>query len=451
MKIVKKNIWIGVFGIFLLLFGITTYFIMGQKEETLKQVSGKVLSANEDYVLVEDENDVLYKFKIEDFILEIGDDVVISYTGLLDSNKDIQDISIKDYSKVRENKKENHDLGLFKDYYSFAQKKLETMTIDEKISQLLLVQMPSRDAANVLKQNQFGGYLLFSKDFKDKTKEETVKMIQELQEVSKIPAFIAVDEEGGSVVRVSSNPNLAQQKFLSPSELYQDGGLERIKQDTVSKSLLLSSLGINLNLAPVVDVATNPSDYMYPRSLQENTETTAKYAKTVIEASKGGNVSYTLKHFPGYGNNADTHTNSVTDSRTYESIVKNDLPPFEEGIKAKAEAVLVSHNIVTNIDSNNPASLSPAIHNILRSDLDFTGVIITDDLTMKALNNVQNPVSQAVLAGNDLLIVSDYENAMIELKEALENQVISEKLINDRVLRILAWKYYKGMIYENQK
>ncbi len=447
----KKEIWIGLSLALVLLIGTITYFCISNKEETLKQVNGRVLMTNEDYVIVQDDNDVVYKFKLEDFILEIGDDVVISYTGLLDPNKDIQDIEIKDYARSSTNKKTESKDGIFKDYYTFAEKKLETMSLDEKIGQLFLVRFPDKDAANVAKQNGFGGYVLFARDFQGKTKNEVISMIKEVQAASKIPLLIAVDEEGGSVVRVSSNKNLRDTPFLSPSELYGDGGLERIKEDTVEKSLLLANLGINLNLAPVVDVSTTPSDYMYSRSLGEDTSTTSKFAETVIKASKGGTVSYTLKHFPGYGNNPDTHTGSVTDSRTYDSILKNDIPPFRAGIEAGAEAVLVSHNTVTNIDSSNPASLSIPIHNILREDLNFTGVIITDDLSMGATKDIDKKVVKALLAGNDLLIVTDYEESIKEVKSAVENNKLSEDVINDRVTRILAWKYAKGLLYENQK
>jgi len=448
---VKKEIWIGLSLTLVLLIGTITYFCMSNKEETLKQVNGRVLMTNEDYVIVQDDNDVVYKFKLEDFILEIGDDVVISYTGLLDPNKDIQDIKIKDYARSSTNKKTESKDGIFKDYYTFAEKKLETMSLDEKIGQLFLVRFPDKDAANIAKQNGFGGYVLFARDFQGKTKNEVISMIKEVQSAAKIPFLMAVDEEGGSVVRISNNKNLKDTPFLSPSELYQDGGLERIKDDTVEKSLLLADLGINLNLAPVVDVSTTPSDYMYSRSLQEDTTTTSKFAETVIKASKGGTVSYTLKHFPGYGNNPDTHTGSVTDSRTYDSILKNDIPPFKAGIEAGAEAVLVGHNTVTNIDSSNPASLSIPIHNILREDLNFTGVIITDDLSMGATKDIDKKVVKALLAGNDLLIVTDYEESIKEVKSAVENNNLSEDVINDRVTRILAWKYAKGLLYENQK
>ena len=123
-------------------------------------------------------------------------------------------------------------------------------------------------------------------------------MINNVQNISKIPLITAVDEEGGSVVRISSNNNLTPNKFKSPQTLYKEGGFDLIRQDTIKKSNLLYELGINLNLAPVVDITTNNTDYMYKRTLGENKELTANYAKEVINASKETKVSYCLKHFP---------------------------------------------------------------------------------------------------------------------------------------------------------
>lgn len=190
---------------------------------------------------------------------------------------------------------------------------------------------------------------------------------------------------------------------------------------------------------------------MYERTIKQNTAITSQYAQTVINASKGTGVSYTLKHFPGYGNNDDTHNVQVIDNRSYESIIENDLPPFEAGIDAGAEAILVSHNIVANIDKDNPASLSTSIHNLLRNELDFTGIIITDDLAMGAIDDLQQATIQAVLAGNDLIITTDYETSIKAVNQALDDGTISEVLIDKLAFRVLSWKYYKGLIYENQK
>lgn len=348
--------------------------------------------------------------------------------------------------KVNEKVKYQIDNGIFKDYYKNAYKLVKQMTVDEKITQLLLVRYPDENQKEVLERYQFGGYLFFAKDFKNKTKEEVIHMTSELQLASKIPILTALDEEGGIVVRVSSNPNLRATKFLSSQELYQQGGFDRIKEDTVEKSNLLNSLGLNLNLAPVVDVSTNSSDYMYKRSLGQNAQITSKFVKVVLEASKNSNVSYTLKHFPGYGNNVDTHSGVSLDNRSLESLHEIDLKPFIEGIKSGAEAILVSHNIVTSIDSENPASLSSSINKLLREELGFTGVVIIDDLVMKAVEDIPDKSLKSLLAGNDLLITTNYIESIGEIKGGIARGEITEEDLDKHVIRILSWKYNKGLL-----
>ena len=336
--------------------------------------------------------------------------------------------------------------GLFDEYYDKANKKLEELTLDEKIGQLLLVSYPSYNQVETLRKYNFGGYLFFEKDFRYKSLNQAKKMISDLDGVSKIPILTAVDEEGGTVVRVSTNRNLAPSTFKSPRTLYKQGGFDKIREDTINKSKVLSEIGINLNLAPVVDIAGNTWDYMYDRSISGDKEIAANYAKTVIEASKGLGVSYTLKHFPGYGNNSDTHTGTSVDKRSYESLMNNDIVPFKAGIEAGAEAVMVSHNIVKAIDKNNPASLSSEIHKLLRGELGFTGVIITDDIAMYAASSVKNPTVKAILAGNDMVITTNYVASINEIKKALNSGELLEEQIDSLAFRVLAWKYYKGLI-----
>ena len=336
--------------------------------------------------------------------------------------------------------------SLFGKYYKKSLRKLKNMSIDQKIGQLLLVRYPEEEQKDVLKKYQFGGYLFFARDFRNKTKDEVISMINDLQSTSKIPILTAVDEEGGVVVRVSSNPNLRSERFLSSQKLYELGGFDKIKEDTIEKSNLLKELGLNLNLAPVVDVSTNKDDYMYERSIGQNSDITAEYAKTVISASKGSGVSYTLKHFPGYGNNIDTHTASSIDNRSLDDIEKNDLPPFKAGIEAKAEAILVSHNIVDSIDNKNPASISQKVHKLLRKNLNFSGIVITDDLEMGATKDIEDKSVKAILAGNDLLIVTDYLESINEIKNAINNKIITENDLDKKVLKILELKYYKKLL-----
>ena len=340
------------------------------------------------------------------------------------------------------------DNGIFKNYYFKAYNKLKTLSLDEKIGQIFLVRVPATNKINTITDYKIGGYLLFQRDFDNKTKNDVINMIKEFQDNSSIPLLIASDEEGGTVTRISNNHNLVDTPFKSPQYLYNKGGLSLIEEDTINKSKILNELGINLNLAPVVDVSTNPNDYMYKRSLGKNALETSKFAETVIKASKNTNVSYTLKHFPGYGNNVDTHTKKSIDDRSYNDIMNNDILPFKLGIDAGAKAILISHNIVTSIDSDNPASLSPNIHNLLRNELNFTGITITDDLDMQAISKYanDNAVIKAILAGNDLLIVTDYKKSIQEVKDAINNQTLSEDLIDKLAFRIIAWKYYKRLI-----
>lgn len=380
--------------------------------------------------------------------------LIISTTAVtfftINSNYKVINVMNNKSSKKELNKEEMPkkymDNGLFKNYYKKAYQKLKKMSQNEKISQILLVRYPEENQTEIIKKYQFGGYLFFAKDFKDKTKYDVIKMISDSNKVSKIPILTAVDEEGGIVVRLSSNKNLRSEAFSSPSELYKSGGFEKIKEDTIEKSNLLKSLGINLNLAPVVDVSTSPSDYMYKRSLQEDAKTTAKFSSIVIETSKESGVSYTLKHFPGYGNNIDTHNGSSIDTRTKEEIENNDILPFKSGIKSKAEAILFSHNIVTSMDKNNPASLSKTLHDYLRNDLNFSGVIITDDLDMGAVKNIENKNVLSLLAGNDLLISTDYEESIKEIRNAINNNTLDQETLDEHVLRVLAWKYYKKLL-----
>lgn len=431
-----------------------------KKEEKLEKttkITAKVLNQTDEEVTLLDTKDAIYTFKVQDIQLQNGEDVIVEYTGKLNKAKELQDNevvsvkSIKTMQVIDDIPMDYNDDGIFSQYYSLAYKKLSKMTLDEKIGQLFLVRYPDSNAVSDLEKYQFAGYVFFSKDFRDKDEQSVKNMIKEVQDVAKIPLLTAVDEEGGTVVRVSSNPKLAPERFKSSSELYNEGGLDKIKEDTELKSKVLKNLGLNLNLAPVVDVATSSSDYMYDRSLKQNTQITSDYAKTVIKAGKNSGVSYTLKHFPGYASNADTHSGSSVDSRSYEEILEKDIPPFKAGIEEGAEAVLVSHNIVDAIDSVYPASLSTNVHNLLRNELSFTGVIITDDLEMAAVSSIGDVTLRAVNAGNNLIITTDYEDGFNSIKNAIENKTISESQIDRLVFKTIAWKYYKGLLFDNQK
>ena len=156
-----------------------------------------------------------------------------------------------------------------------------------------------------------------------------------------------------------------------------------------------------------------------------------------------------MKHFPGYGSNGDTHTCIVRDYRDYDSFVNGDFLPFIEGINQGADCVLVSHNIVECIDSEMPASLSGKVIGILRNDLEFDGVIITDDLMMDGVSDYFSEGESAVMAiiaGNDMILSTDYSLQYESVLAAVYDGRITEERIDESVTRILLWKYELGLI-----
>lgn len=330
-----------------------------------------------------------------------------------------------------------------------AEKILDNMTLEEKVGQLFFVRSRDDLAISDIETHHLGGYVLFAKDFEGKSFEEVKDTVETFQETSKIPMLIGVDEEGGVVNRLSKYPQFRSAPFLSPQALFEQGGFELILSDTTEKTLLLKSLGININLTPVCDVSTNPKDFIYSRSFGQNANETATYVETVVTEMNRLNMGSTLKHFPGYGNNVDTHTGIAIDERTYESFVENDFIPFQAGIDSGAGSILVSHNIVKCMDENLPASLSPSVHKILRDELDFGGVIMTDDLYMDAIKQYSNDEEAAILAieaGNDLLIATDFDVQIPAVINAVNNNQITEERINESVMRVLLWKLNLGII-----
>lgn len=371
-------------------------------------------------------------------------------TGQASASTPSQTVSrTKSSSKVSAYPAAWDDHGIFSAFYGKAYKKLSAMSLSEKVGQMLLARCPSEDAVESVGKYHLGGYVLFEQDFKGKSAPQVISTLGSYQSAASIPMLMAVDEEGGTVVRISENPKLSKTKFKSPHELYAEGGLAALKKDASNKAALLKSLGINLNLAPVSDVSTNPSDYIYKRALGKPAKETGAYVSAVVGATRSAGLASTLKHFPGYGDNVNTHTGIAIDKRPYSTFTSSDFVPFEDGIAAGAECVLVSHNVVECMDKGVPASLSPKVHGILRNDLHFTGVIMTDDLSMDAIKDYTHstdPSVKAVLAGNDLLLTTDFKESYDSVLAAAENGTIPPGLIDKAVFRVLAFKYADGIM-----
>ncbi|WP_297996419.1 glycoside hydrolase family 3 protein [uncultured Oscillibacter sp.] len=347
---------------------------------------------------------------------------------------------------------------------------LEDMTLEEKTGQLFFVRCPAENALEDVTTYHLGGYLLFSRDTQDKTANDLIQTIaswqtQAVEYDTGIPMLIGVDEEGGTVVRVSSNPHLRSKKFSSPGKLWKQG-LDALLRETREKSILLKSLGFNVNLAPVADVSTNSGDFIYDRTTGMDAEETADYTARVTEAQSFYGLGSVLKHFPGYGNNKDTHTGVAVDERSMEKFLEQDFLPFQAGIAVEETvwpsgelrrlrpAVLVSHNIVNCMDPNLPASLSPEVHRILREDLGFDGVVMTDDLAMDAVSAYAaggNVAVMSIQAGNDLVVTTDYRTQIPRVIQAVRDGALEEEAVDAACLRVLRWKLELGLLERTEE
>ncbi|MEG0780218.1 MAG: glycoside hydrolase family 3 N-terminal domain-containing protein, partial [Oscillospiraceae bacterium] len=316
---------------------------------------------------------------------------------------------------------------------------LAGMTVEEKVGQLFFPRCPTVDAVADIATYHLGGYLLFTRDFADKTAGEIIDTLGSYQRAAQLPLLLGVDEEGGSVVRISSNPHLRQTPDLSPAACLLQGGMETLLAETGRRDALLAGLGINVNLAPVCDLSA-PGDFMGARSFGTNAVTVSDQIAAVVETMSADGMGTVLKHFPGYGNNPDTHTGSAVDSRPLEHFQKADFLPFAAGIQAGAGSVLVSHNVMAAVDAALPASLSPAVHGLLREELHFDGVVMTDDLAMEAVSAYATDDAIAVvalLAGNDLIVTTDYRTQIPPTIAAAKDGTLSPELLDGAVRRVL--------------
>ncbi|MEY8389086.1 glycoside hydrolase family 3 N-terminal domain-containing protein [Oscillospiraceae bacterium 38-13] len=331
---------------------------------------------------------------------------------------------------------------------------LRSMTLEEKAGQVFFVRAPGEGAAEDIALYHLGGYLLFGQHTREKTASALIQMLDSYQaaavENMNIPLLIGVDEEGGTVVRVSSNPHLRSKKFSSPRKLLKNAedGWTALEEETREKAMLLKALGINVNLAPVADLSEDPGDFIYDRSAGGDPEAVFQYASRVVGIHSEYGLGSVLKHFPGYGNNRDTHNGIAVDNRPMEEFRQRDFLPFQRfAALENPPAILVSHTIVNCMDPELPASLSPEVHRVLREELGFDGVVMTDDLAMDAVKAYAADGAVAALqAGNDLVIAADYRTQIPLVIEAVENGTLEEAVLDAACLRVLRWKMALGLL-----
>lgn len=335
-----------------------------------------------------------------------------------------------------------------KEVSQYIEKKLEEMTMEQKLAQMMILTNEHDIIASNLQTYQPGGIIFFEVDFSGKTMEQVGSRIDTLQSYMQIPLFVGVDEEGGAVSRLKTlaEPNVPA--FKGARTLATEGK-EAVEEDTVQKMQYLKEMGLNLNFAPVADIVNSHSSYMYERSAGGDAETVSEYVETVLSVMQEQQVMGCIKHFPGYGDNVNTHDGLAHDGRSLAEYKEKDFLPFQAGIKAGVDMVMVSHIIMESVDKENPASLSLSVHDILREDFGFDGVVIADDLNMQAIlktMTIEEATAKAFLAGNDMIFSADFSASMKGASNAVNQGLLTEEQVNESVSRILRMKIKNGLI-----
>ena len=344
---------------------------------------------------------------------------------------------------------------------------LETMSLEEKIGQLFIVCTDSLDFSAETKMTeemrknlqlyQPGGIIFFS--FNIDEPEQTKTFIRDMQDSVKIPMFMGVDEEGGLVARIANNEKMGTTSFPTMKEVGETGSLEMALEmgRTIGKEM--SELGFNLDFAPVADVMSNEANTeIGKRSFGSDPELVADMVDEVVKGLQENDVCATLKHFPGQGSSGDdTHRGYVGMDVTIDDLRESDFLPFKRGIRTGADFVMVSHVSVNEVTGNDvPSSLSPVVvRDILRDELQFEKVIVTDAMNMKSITKFYDSDEAARLAfkaGNDMILMpDDFMLALEGITEAVNEGNISEEELDEAVMRILKVKILRGIIPEDSE
>ena len=331
-----------------------------------------------------------------------------------------------------------------------AQSYYSEMSIEDKVAGLFMVTpeaitgvgtatQAGDGTQEALSQYAVGGLIYFGQNILDK--EQITTMLANTASMSNYPIFLAVDEEGGDVSRVA-NSKVEVTKVDDMAAVGAGGDASQAAEAGTTIGSYLSEIGFNVDFAPVADVAGEGSA-LGNRSFGSDPQIVGEMVASAVGGIEGTGVSACLKHFPGLGSTSeDTHDGRVEITKSLEEMQASDFVPFSTGIEAGADFVMVSHATAPALDEDNvPSSLSKkVITDILRGELGFEGVVITDALDMTAITDYYTPEEAAVMAleaGADMLLMpEDFEKAYNAVLAAVQDGTISEERINESLDRI---------------
>lgn len=344
---------------------------------------------------------------------------------------------------------------------------LKTMSLEEKVGQLFVVNLEQLDDSRgdfyehrkiteQMKENlqkyHVGGVILFSRNIEKR--KQTKRLIRRLQKNAGTSLFISVDEEGGDVARIGNNEKMKTTKFPTMEEIGQRENADYVYDMAATIGKEIGELGFNVNYAPVADVKTSElNKEIGTRSFGADPEKVSEMVDAYIQGLKSQNICTTLKHFPGQGSSSgDTHQGSVDIDSSIVSLRKTDFKPFKAGIESGADFIMVSHISVSKVtESSEPASMSDLIMTtILREELGFEGIIITDAFDMASITDNYTAGEAAYgsfKAGADIILMpQNLEEAYKAVLEKAQEDEDMEKRLDDSVLRILQLKFEKGIL-----
>ncbi len=331
---------------------------------------------------------------------------------------------------------------------------LNEMTVEEKVYQMFVItheQLLSTSSTvtssgsstkTAIGNYPVGGIIYFAANIKNPT--QCTGMISNLQSYSKTPLFIAVDEEGGSVARIAKNENMGTTKFSNMGNIKSADEAYNVGYTIGTE---IQQFGFNLDFAPVADVDSNPDNTVIgSRAFSSDPNTAAEYVAAAVNGFNDAGMLCTLKHFPGHGDTStDSHYGYAEVTKTLDELRECELLPFKSGVKAGADFVMLGHLAAPKITGDTvPASLSKPLIDLLRDEVGFKGIVITDSLQMDAIVDDYYSDEAAILAvqaGVDIILMpNNFKKASTGIINAVKDGTISEERINQSVLRILQKK-----------
>lgn len=343
-----------------------------------------------------------------------------------------------------------------KNHINDASKIVNSMTIDEKIGQLFIIHYNkpeiTEEFKHILETVKPGGFTLFNENIK--TYEQTTKLIKDINSTAKIPMFISIDQEGGRVQRLKSMPGMNIINIPSMSKIGESNDENQAYNTGITIANDLKKFSINMNFAPVIDIYLNPKNTVIgDRSFGNNAKTVSKMGLSLANALKNNNIIPVYKHFPGHGKTEkDSHVEIPIITKTKEELYQDELIPFKNAISNNADIIMVGHLALPKITNDyTPASLSKqVVTDLLKNELGYKNLIITDALNMKAITNNYSEkqiYELAINAGVDILLMpNDPILAFNSIKKSLEEGTINETTITKSVEKIIALKLKYNII-----